>query len=122
MSCVRSCLGLRLCDLDAEDRTNALAGGAENAVFFTNGSRFLGRSRVSRSLLPVKNVYRAGVDAGAVGDAEVIIHRHGGAVNTQLGGRIHRAPYVVSAAFAFTNDGAVLHKIGINWCYHETSS
>src|SRR5207245_11160940 len=92
------------------------------AVLSPNRARFLGGRRMPRRFLPVKNVYRAGIDAGAVGDAQIIIDGHRGTVDSKLRRRVHRAPNVVGAAFALTDNGAVLHKFGINRCYHGTSS
>jgi hypothetical protein len=72
------------CNFNRHHRANALARHAENAGIFFGGSGFLRGGGMTRGIHPSEHVFRARVQASAVGDAQIEIHGHPGPMNAKL--------------------------------------
>ena len=88
------------------------AGKALYAVVFSGRVRFLFAKRVPRRFSPIIQRNGANIDAYAVSNAAIPIHRAGGSVNSQLLRGINGSPNFVSVMFA--DNLAFCLKIRVN--------
>ena len=72
---------------------------------------------MAQRITPIKQGYRANVDADAVPRANVPVDSHGGSMNAQLLGRFNRSPDIVP--FVLARNCTLLLKIRI---YRQTDS
>jgi hypothetical protein len=83
------------------------------AVFFPHGVRFFLRRRMTRRVGPVKNGHRAHTYAHTVSVADFPVNRYVRPMYTELCGRSHWAPDVVSVVLV--GNRSFLLKIRIYW-------